>query len=108
MLLKKFGMNCLNELAVSVSSLTKKLKFFLFAVKAYPTNGFRLMSVSSLVPTLVTVLGVMSTPLGRPPSVTLGSLSFQEKVFILSLPNLIWVFNGLIACMGLLLVKIAV
>ena len=29
------------------------------------------------------------------------------KVFILSLPNLVWVFIGLIACMGLLLVKIA-
>ena len=64
---------------------------------------------------------IMSTPLGgghiifafssvrRPPSViTLGFRSFQGKVFILSLPNLVWVFIGLIACMGLLLVKIAV
>ena len=34
--------------------------------------------------------------------------SFEGKVFILSLPNLVWVFIGLIACMGLLLVKIAV
>ena len=63
----------------------------------------------------------MSTPLGgghiilafsgicRPTSiVTLGFRSFQRKVFnILSLPNLVWVFIGLIACMGLLLVKIA-
>ena len=32
---------------------------------------------------------------------------FKAKVFILSLPNLVWVFIGLIACMGLLLVKIA-
>ena len=37
---------------------------------------------------------------------TLGFHSFEGKVFILSLPNLIWVFIGLIACMGLLLVKI--
>ena len=43
----------------------------------------------------------------RPASVTLGFRSFQGKVFILSLPNLVWVFIGLIACMGLLLVKIA-
>ena len=43
-----------------------------------------------------------------PPSViTLGFLSFQGKIFILSLPNLVWVFIRLIACMGLLLVKIA-
>ena len=28
-----------------------------------------------------------------PPSVTLGFQSFQEKVFILSLPNLVWVFT---------------
>ena len=62
----------------------------------------------------------MSTPLGgrhiifafsgvwRPPSgaQTLGFRSFEGKVFILSLPNLVWVFIGLIACMGLLLVKI--
>ena len=41
-------------------------------------------------------------------SVTLGFWSFQGKVFILCLPNLVWVFIGLIACMGLLLVKIAV
>ena len=59
---------------------------------------------------------IMSTPLGGvdilfllfPASaVTLGFQSFQGKVFILSLPNLVWVFIGLIACMGLLLVKIA-
>ena len=44
----------------------------------------------------------------HPPSVvTLGFWSFQGKVFILSLPNLVWVFIGLIACMGLLLVRIA-
>ena len=43
-----------------------------------------------------------------PASGTLGFWSFQEKVFILSLRNLVWVFIGLIACMGLLLVKIAV
>ena len=62
---------------------------------------------------------VMSTPLGsghtifafsivrRLPSViTLGFRSFQGKVYIRSLPNLVWVFIGLIACMGLLLVKI--
>ena len=39
--------------------------------------------------------------------VTLGFRSFQGKVFIPSLPNLVWVFIGLIACMALLLVKIA-
>ena len=39
--------------------------------------------------------------------VTLGFRSFQGKVFILSLPNLVCVFIGLIASMGLLLVKIA-
>ena len=55
----------------------------------------------------------MSTPLGgghiifafsgvRP----LVFRSFEGKVFILSLPNFVWVFIGLIACMGLLLVKI--
>ena len=43
----------------------------------------------------------------RPASVTLGFRSFQGKVFILSLPNLVWVFIGFIACTGLLLVKIA-
>ena len=37
---------------------------------------------------------------------TLGFRSFEGKVFILSLPNLVWVFIGLIDCMGLLLVKI--
>ena len=37
---------------------------------------------------------------------TLGFRLFEGKVFILSLPNLVWVFIGLIACMGLLLVKI--
>ena len=41
-------------------------------------------------------------------SVTLSFRSFQGKVFILSLPNLVWVFIGLIVSMGLLLVKIAV
>ena len=59
---------------------------------------------------------ILSTPLGGvdilfllfPPSVvTLGFRSFQGKVFILSLPNLVWVFIGLIVCMGLLLVMIA-
>ena len=30
-------------------------------------------------------------------------VSFQGKVFILCLPNLVWVFIGLIVCMGLLL-----
>ena len=61
---------------------------------------------------------IMSNPLGdrhiifafsgvRHPSVMLGFRSFKGKVFILSLPNLVWVFIGLIACMGLLLVKIA-
>ena len=35
-------------------------------------------------------------------------LSFQGKVFSLSLPNLVWMFIGLIPFMGLLLVKIAV
>ena len=46
----------------------------------------------------------------RPPSGvrTLGFRLFEGKVFILSLPNLVWVFIGLIACMGLLLVKIGV
>ena len=39
--------------------------------------------------------------------ITLGFQSFQGKVFILSFPNLVWMFIGLIACMGLLLVKIA-
>ena len=37
----------------------------------------------------------------------LGFHSFQGKVFSLSLPNLVWGFIGLIACNGLLLVKIA-
>ena len=37
---------------------------------------------------------------------TLGFRSFEGKVFILSLPNLVRVFIGLIASMGLLLVKI--
>ena len=45
--------------------------------------------------------------ISHPASVTLGFRSFQGKVCILSLPNLVWVFIGLIACMGLLLVKIA-
>ena len=62
----------------------------------------------------------MSTPVGgghiifafssvRHPSSavqTLGFRSFEGKVFILPLQNLVWVFIGLIACMGLLLVKI--
>ena len=43
----------------------------------------------------------------HPPSVTLGFRSFQGKVFMSSLPNLVWAFIGLIACMGLLLVKVA-
>ena len=63
---------------------------------------------------------IMFTPLGgghiifafssvhRPPSVMLSFRSFQGKVFILCLPNLVWVFIGLIAYMGLLWVKIAV
>ena len=42
-----------------------------------------------------------------PLAVTLGFRSFQGKVFILCLPTLVWVFIGLIACMGLLLLKIA-
>ena len=42
----------------------------------------------------------------HPASITLGFRSLQGKVFILSFPNLVWVFIGLIACMGLLLVKI--
>ena len=57
---------------------------------------------------------IMSTPLGGGHIIfafsavrTLGFRSFEGKVFILSLPNLVWVFIGLIACMGLLLVKIA-
>ena len=41
-------------------------------------------------------------------AITLGFRSFQGNVFIRCLPNLVWVFIGLIACMGLLLVKIAV
>ena len=62
---------------------------------------------------------IMSTPVGgghitfafsviRPASgiQTLGFHSFEGKVFILSSPNLAWFFIGLIACMGLLLVKI--
>ena len=58
----------------------------------------------------------MSTPLGsghiifafsgvRRPS---HLVSAHFKVFILCLPNLVRVFIGLIACMGLLLVKIAI
>ena len=39
---------------------------------------------------------------------TLGFHSFEGKVFILSLPNLAWLLIGLIACMGMLLVKIGV
>ena len=57
---------------------------------------------------------IMSTPLGVdilfllcPASITLGFRSFQGKVCILSSSNLIWVFIGLIACMGLFVVKIA-
>ena len=55
----------------------------------------------------------MSTPVGGGHIIfpvssvrTLGFRSFEGKVCILSLPNLAWVFIGLIACMGLLLVKI--
>ena len=36
-----------------------------------------------------------------------GFHSFEGKVFILSLPNLVWGIIGLIVCMELLLVKIA-
>ena len=43
-----------------------------------------------------------------PSVITLRFRSFQGKIFILSLPNLVWMFIGLIACMGLLLVKIAI
>ena len=53
----------------------------------------------------------MSTPVGGWVGghiIFLGFCSFEGKVFILSLPNLAWVFIGLIACMGLLLVKIGV
>ena len=57
----------------------------------------------------------MSTPLGDGHIIfafsgvrTLGFCLFEGKVFILSLPNLVWVFIGLIACIGLLLVKIGV
>ena len=53
---------------------------------------------------------IMSTPLGGGHIIfafsgvrTLGFRSFEGKVFILSL---VWVFIGLIACMGLLLMKI--
>ena len=63
----------------------------------------------------------MSTPLGgghiifafsavrHPPSAIrmLGFCSFKGKVFILSLPNLLWGFIGLIAFLGLFLAKIA-
>ena len=54
----------------------------------------------------------MSTPLGGGQIFAfsavrrLGFRSFEGKIFILYLPNLVWVFIGLIACMGLLLVKI--
>ena len=55
----------------------------------------------------------MSTPVGGGHIIfafsgvrTLGFRSFEGKVFILSLPNLAWLFIGLIACMGLLLVKV--
>ena len=58
---------------------------------------------------------IMSTPVGGGYIIfvfsavrTLGFRSFEGKVFILSLPNLAWVFIGLIACMGLLLVKIGI
>ena len=46
----------------------------------------------------------------RPPSGVwmFGFRSFEGKVFILSLPNLVWGFIGLIACMGLLLETITV
>ena len=56
---------------------------------------------------------IMSTPLAGGHIIfafsgvrMLGFCSFEGKVFILSLPNLVWVFIGLIACMGFLLVKI--
>ena len=57
--------------------------------------------------------GIMSTSVGGGHIIfafsgvrTLGFHSFEGKVFILSLPNLAWVFIGLIACKGWLLVKI--
>ena len=61
-------------------------------------------------PLWVDILFLLFPPSGvrYPPSVMLGFGSFQGKVFILCLPNLVWVFIGLIACMGLLLVKIAI
>ena len=37
----------------------------------------------------------------------LGFRSFEGKVFIVSLPNVAWGFIGLIACMALPLVKVA-
>ena len=38
-----------------------------------------------------------------PPSVVaLGFRSFEGEVFIVSLPNLVWLFIGLIACTGYL------
>ena len=56
---------------------------------------------------------IMSTPLGGGHISfafsgirMLGFHSFEGKVFILSLLNLVWEFIGLIAWMGLLLVKI--
>ena len=64
--------------------------FFHFEYYVHPTGGVDILF-------LLFLLSV----------VTLGFRSFQGKVFILSLPNFVWVFIGLIACMGLLLVKIA-
>ena len=69
---------------------------FVYALKILspPTGGGHIIFAFSAVQSLPSV-------------VTLGFRSFEGKVFILSLPNLVWVFIGLIACMGLLLVKIA-
>ena len=93
----------LNTLALTFISFSGR---FVFAMQKHYL--FFCKRSSSLV--------IMSTPLGGghiifllfPPSgVPLGFRSFQGKVFILSFPNLVWVFIGLIACMGFLLVEIA-
>ena len=78
-----------------------------------------IMSAHQFLLILTAMLGshmdclIMSTPVGGGHIIfafsgvrTLGFCSFEGKVFILSLPNLAWVFIGLIACMGLLLVNI--
>ena len=66
---------------------------------AHPTEIFLLCPPPSGVDILFLLFPVSSVR-------TLGFRSFEGKVFILSLPNLVWVFIGLIACMVLLLVKI--